>query len=84
MYRTQSLWLPGAATASQATNGSEQRSIKPLPPAEAAKVMVKGSEKGRYRVLVGRDAKMMGLLYRLSPRRAAGLILNQIKSLLPD
>ncbi len=31
-------------------------------------------ETDAYRVLIGRDAKMMDRLYRLSPQRAAGLI----------
>jgi hypothetical protein len=33
-------------------------------------------------VMVGSDAKMMDRLYRLTPRRAAGFIANQMKDLL--
>ena len=36
----------------------------------------------QFRVLVGSDAKMMDRFYRLNPRRAAGLIANQMKDLL--
>ncbi len=50
---------------------------------EAAQIIVDGIERDSYRVLIGSDAKMMDLLYRLSPKRAAKIIYNQMKSLLP-
>ena len=51
------------------------------------KTMIGGSRCARgtnrpYRVMVGSDAKLMDRLYRLNPRRAAGFIANQMKSLL--
>jgi hypothetical protein len=39
-------------------------------------------ERDRYRVMVGSDARSMDRLYRLTPRRAAGFIANQMKDLL--
>ena len=36
-------------------------------------------EKDRYRILVGKDAKIMDILYRLNPRLAAGFIAKQMK-----
>jgi hypothetical protein len=36
----------------------------------------------RYRVLVGKDAKMLDLLYRLNPAYAAGLIAKKTGELL--
>jgi hypothetical protein len=36
----------------------------------------------RWPVLIGSDARMMDRLYRLSPRRAAGLIATRMKDLL--
>lgn len=49
----------------------------------AARTIVDGMERDRYRVLVGRDARLMDALYRLDPRRAAGFIYRQMRSILP-
>jgi len=49
----------------------------------AARMILDGMERNAYRVMVGGDAKLMDRLYRLSPRRAAGFIANQMKALLP-
>jgi short-subunit dehydrogenase len=62
---------------------SEERSIEPLAASEAAQIIVDGMERGRYRVLVGSDSKLMDLLYRVSPKYAANLIFKQMESLLP-
>jgi short-subunit dehydrogenase len=51
-------------------------------PEEAASQILNGMEKNAYRVLIGRDAKLMDLLYRVNPKGAAGLIARQMKSLL--
>jgi len=58
--------------------------IKPMDPRKAAEIIVKGMEEDRDRVLVGSDARLMDLIYRLSPRRAAEFIFSQMKSLLPN
>jgi hypothetical protein len=39
-------------------------------------------ERNAYRVLVGRDARMMDLLYRINPSGAAAFIARQMKDLL--
>jgi hypothetical protein len=39
-------------------------------------------ENNAYRVLIGRDAKLMDILYRLTPRRSARLIADRMKDLL--
>jgi short-subunit dehydrogenase len=48
----------------------------------AAAMIVDGMEQNRYRVLVGKDAEMMDLLYRLNPAYAAGLIAKKMGTLL--
>jgi short-subunit dehydrogenase len=89
------LALPGAVGTDIAANSgldldavSESdgtvRSAEPLEPSKAAEIIIDGMERNRYRVLVGSDAKLMDFLYRLSPKRAAGFIFGQMKSLLPD
>lgn len=55
---------------------------KVLPPSEAAAIIIKGMEKGSYRVLVGRDAQVMDLLTRLVPERAMIMIADQMAGLL--
>ena len=49
---------------------------------EAAKAILDGMEKDAYRVLIGRDAKMMDLLYRINPKGATSMITRQMKDLL--
>jgi short-subunit dehydrogenase len=49
---------------------------------EAARNILDGMERNAYRVLIGKDAKMMDALYRLAPRRATELIARQMKALL--
>ncbi|WP_328479045.1 SDR family oxidoreductase [Actinoplanes sp. NBC_00393] len=51
-------------------------------PERAARDILDGMERDAYRVLIGSDARMMDRLYRLSPRRAAGLIATKMKDLL--
>jgi len=53
-------------------------------PDEAARIILDGMEADAYRVLVGKDAKMMDRLSRLSPQKAADIIYKQMRSLLAD
>jgi hypothetical protein len=52
-------------------------------PEQAANAILDGMEKNAYRVLIGRDAKLMDMLYRVNPRGAAAMIARQMKSLIP-
>jgi short-subunit dehydrogenase len=51
---------------------------------QAAKMIVDGMERNAYRVLIGRDARLMDLFYRVNPKGAASLIARQMASLLKD
>jgi short-subunit dehydrogenase len=62
---------------------SDLKLIKPMEPSKAAQIIVDGIERNRYRILVGIDSKLMDIIYRVSPRRAADLINRLMKSLLP-
>jgi NAD(P)-dependent dehydrogenase (short-subunit alcohol dehydrogenase family) len=55
---------------------------KTTSPADAARQIIEGVEKGSFRVVVGSDAKFMDRFSRLSPRRATVLIATQMKALL--
>jgi short-subunit dehydrogenase len=53
-------------------------------PEAAAAAILDGMERNAYRVVVGRDARLMDLLYRVNPSGAAALIARQMKGLLSD
>ena len=55
---------------------------KTTTPERAARDIFDGMENNAYRVLIGRDAKLMDILYRLSPRRSARLIADKMKDLM--
>ncbi len=82
--------FPGAvATNITANSGVEIRgpegqwpAARPREPERAAQMIVEGMEQNRFRVLVGSDARLMDLLYRLAPERAARFIYRQMRSLL--
>jgi len=87
-----SIMFPGATTTNIAVNSgvmtSEQQAradmkYKTTPADVAAQAIIDGIEAGKYRVLIGSDTKTMDFLYRLMPERAAGIIYNQMKALLP-
>lgn len=50
---------------------------------KAAEIIIAGIEKNKKRIFVGRDAKIMDLLYRLSPNRAVGFIAKKMEHHLP-
>ncbi len=81
--------FPGAvATNISANSGvtigatAETAPRKIYPADRAARDILDGMERNRFRVLVGPDAKLLDRLYRLSPKRAAAFIAGQMKDLL--
>jgi len=68
----------------EAVPDSESMQNRALAPQKAAQIILDGVEQDRYRILVGSDASLMDRLYRLSPRRAANFIYQQMKALLPE
>lgn len=53
------------------------------PDAAAARIL-DGMARNAYRVLIGRDARLMDLFYRVNPSGAAALIARQMRGLLKD
>lgn len=53
-------------------------SQKILQPDKAAVIIVKAIEKNKYRVMAGKDALILDLLYRISPKRAVDLIVKKM------
>jgi short-subunit dehydrogenase len=60
-------------------SSTENKSMKILSSAKAAQIIIDGMERNQYRVLVGKDATFMDLLYRLKPGYAAKLIYSKMK-----
>jgi short-subunit dehydrogenase len=60
-------------------SSAENKSMNILSSSKAAQIIIDGMEQNRYRVLVGKDAKFMDLLYRLKPGYAAKLIYSKMK-----
>ena len=64
-------------------NTEQSRKYKTTSAEDAAEIILDGIEKNKYHILVGSDAKMMSLLTRIMPERAARMIYTQMRSLLP-
>jgi short-subunit dehydrogenase len=86
--------IPGGMATNMPANSGVSVDIDPAKAAEMAKNLttpeqaatqiLDGMERNAYRVLIGRDAKLMDLFYRVNPKGAAALIARQMKGLLPD
>jgi short-subunit dehydrogenase len=62
---------------------NEQASkYKVLKPEEAAIIIIEGMEQNKYRVRAGSDSVMMDRLYRLMPKKAAGIIAKKMKDIM--
>ncbi|HSM25130.1 MAG TPA: short-chain dehydrogenase, partial [Anaerolineaceae bacterium] len=68
----------------ESNSKNKKKGIKPLEPAEAARIIIDGMEKNKYSIFVGKDSKLMDLFYRLSSKRATRFITKQMESLLPE
>jgi short-subunit dehydrogenase len=55
--------------------------IQSLPADRAATIMIDAIEKNKFRVMVGKDARMMDYFYRFSPKRAVDMIVKKMGSL---
>lgn len=84
------LAYPGAVNTNIAANSGveignvskESSPVKMLEPERAAALIIRAMEQNKYRALVGRDARMMDWMSRLSPKMAVNMIYKQMKSLL--
>ncbi len=64
------------------TTPPDTSKIKVLTPQEAADIIVNAIENNLYHVYAGSDSKMLNFMNRLSPKRAALMIAEQLKSLI--
>lgn len=52
---------------------------KTLDPKDAAEFIVSGMKENKYRVFAGKDSKMLDIMNRISPQKAADLIADKLK-----
>lgn len=71
----------GAAVPGRAESAGDQMA-QLTTAAAAASQIISGIEKGSFRVVIGKDAKAIDVLSRLSPRRATEMIAKKMASLL--
>lgn len=71
----------GLETTADSKEAAKQNSM--LSADKAAEIIITGIEKNKKRIFVGKDAKMMDILYRLSPNRAVRSIAKKMARHLP-
>ena len=69
------------APSGQAKADAEEQAKKTLSASEAAKIMIDGIEKDKFRILVGKDARMLDKLYRFNPEWSTGFIAKKMKKM---
>jgi short-subunit dehydrogenase len=84
---------PGAITTNITENSglgkpkvdtNAQQSNMALPASRAAEIIIKAMENNKYRATVGKDAMMLDILYRLSPKFAMNFIGKMMKKALKN
>lgn len=84
--------FPGAVATNIMTNSGvvlggqgdgAAHAASPVTPEIAAATILSGIERDRFQVYVGKDARIMNILYRLNPLWATRFIFRQMKALLP-
>jgi short-subunit dehydrogenase len=89
-----SVIFPGAIATNISTNSMDDKpkAAAPAPDSSAAKhkttsadvaasIIIKGIEKGKLKIFVGSDSKMMDKLYRLMPVKSIDMMANLIKKM---
>lgn len=62
--------------------GKKTKSFPMTTAKRAGEIILEGIAKEKFRIIVGKDAKTMDFLYRLSPKRAVDMITKKMQSLL--
>lgn len=73
----------GIAMPSMAANSEAAQNFPTTSAEDAAETIVSAMERDQFQVYIGNDAKLMNMLYRLSPLRATRFMYNRMKELLP-
>ncbi len=83
---------PGAIATNIASNSgmeppkigadTKKSAMQAMPAQDAAKIIIEGIEKDKFRVLVGQDAKFLDTFYRINPRKAVEFIVKKMNKML--
>lgn len=73
----------GIQSKEEETQSKKQQGNNILAADKAASIMIKAFEKNKFRVLVGKDAQMLDILYRLNPGWAVRFITKQMAKMIP-
>ena len=65
----------------KAQSEGEKPAMKMTDPNDCAKQIIKGMEKNKFQVYVGKDSKMMKFMYKMSPKRAIKFISKMMKGM---
>lgn len=68
----------GAEGTLKMKNNMETTKMKLLTPSNAAKIIIDATEKKKYRVNAGKDAKMLDFMVRIAPKKAASIIADKL------
>lgn len=71
----------GIKTKAEEAESKKSQGKLALSAEKAAAVMIDAIEKNRFRVMVGKDARMLDILYRIHPQRAVNFIVKQMSKM---
>jgi len=74
----------GAEGGTKQPDNQSKAAARLTTPEQAAEIILKGIQKGKPRILVGKDAKFMDFLSRMAPIRAGKMISKMMASLLSE
>lgn len=63
-------------------NAKQAKNFPTTSAKRAGEIILEGIAKEKFRIMVGKDAKIMDFLYRLNPKRAVNMITNKMKDLI--
>lgn len=64
--------------AEEATLKNSKENNRAMEPSKAANLIINAIEENKFRVIVGSDARLLDILYRLNPRRAINFIVKKM------
>lgn len=68
----------GVKSSKEEEAAKSKQSKLALDPKTASNIIINAIEKKKYRVMVGKDAKVLDILYRINPRRAVNFIVKKM------
>ncbi|MEC7231542.1 MAG: SDR family oxidoreductase [Planctomycetota bacterium] len=83
-----SLAMPGAVATdiiknsgagTRGVDDTEDAPLDPLPPEEAARIILDGAEANKLHILVGKDARLLDLLSRIAPESTTRMVAKRLK-----